>query len=243
MVYPALDNLLDDNNDIPQVDTKKDVGTNYRITEVCKIRDFFEAEIKARESTCGKYSKIITGTFIVELLINVLTGVLAGLPLIRGIEINSVAMSASACVFIAVQLFIKGLLGLAFRKCKKHEAAAMLARSKLDSVGLKISRVLNDGFVSDEEFRDVLSELTKFHRMIEKIKTGTIHTSNPHVDETELKLAETRALLERQSKTSRDVEVSVDPNMAKMMDAFKAAFRDAQIGTPKHTFVPTAPPV
>lgn len=201
----------------PSIPAEK-AALNFRISEVCNLRDFLDSEIKSRESTLKKYKKIITVTFVSEALISMIMGILVSLPLMSGISLNSTTVSIVSCVFVGLNLFLKGLLGFALKKSKKHNDIVMLARSKLDSIGIKISKVLDDSNITDIEFKDLMSEKLKYRRMVEKIQKNEIHASNPLISETDLKLAETKTLLNNKPVI----------NDSKIFEAVKLAINDIQ---------------
>ena len=55
-------------------------------------------------------------------------------------------------------------------KTKKPIQIQMLAESKLNTVDYHISNALKDGFISDDEFTLILSELDKFYTMRDEIR-------------------------------------------------------------------------
>ena len=55
-------------------------------------------------------------------------------------------------------------------KTKKHIQIQMLAESKLNTVNDHISKALKYGFISDDEFTLILSELDKFYTMRDEIR-------------------------------------------------------------------------
>ena len=58
-------------------------------------------------------------------------------------------------------------------KTKKHLQVKMLAESKLNTINDHISKALKDGFISDDEFTLILSELDKFYKMRDEIRSKT----------------------------------------------------------------------
>jgi ribosomal protein S13 len=82
---------------------------------------------------------------------------------------------ATQCASIAVHaLYLIGstidkLLSL---KADKHEKIRMLANSKLDSISEVISKALIDGYMDDEKLQQIISEITKFRSMKDKIRSN-----------------------------------------------------------------------
>ena len=52
----------------------------------------------------------------------------------------------------------------------------MLAESKLNTTNDHISKALKDGYISDEEFTLILSQLDKFYNMRDEIRSKTTKT-------------------------------------------------------------------
>ena len=58
-------------------------------------------------------------------------------------------------------------------KTKKHLQVKMLAESKLNTINDHVSKAWKDGYISDEEFTLILSELDKFYKMRDEIRSKT----------------------------------------------------------------------
>ena len=58
-------------------------------------------------------------------------------------------------------------------KAQKHEKITVLVEAKLNSTSTLISKALNDGSISDQEFSLIMSEFSKFQEMKNDIKTKT----------------------------------------------------------------------
>ena len=59
-------------------------------------------------------------------------------------------------------------------KAKKHNPIRVVADSKLNKISDHISAALDDGKISDEEFRMILSEVDKYNPMKEEIRSRQI---------------------------------------------------------------------
>ena len=55
-------------------------------------------------------------------------------------------------------------------KARKHDLIRGLAESKLNTIADRISVVLNDDKITEEEFRPILSEVDKYNQMKTKIR-------------------------------------------------------------------------
>ena len=87
-------------------------------------------------------------------------------PIVLGLECASLAcgLLGVAGKFISRRLAIKA---------KKHDEIRVLADSKLNTITDHVSTALIDGKISDQEFRLVLSEVSKYHEMKDEIRTRT----------------------------------------------------------------------
>ena len=74
-----------------------------------------------------------------------------------------------------------GLLGVAGKfisrrleiKSKKHNEIRVLAESKLNTNSDYVSTALSDGTISNQEFQLILSEIEKYNKMKDEIRTKT----------------------------------------------------------------------
>ncbi|KAK3705268.1 hypothetical protein QZH41_000072 [Actinostola sp. cb2023] len=101
---------------------------------------------------------------------------------------------------------VAGLLGIVSAGCdavarrleskiSKHERTVQLAKSKLSTIVDLISRALNDGRVSQEEFSSINAELVKFRQLKAEIRANTVALQQPQ--EAQPKLGETPAEFEK----------------------------------------------
>ena len=90
------------------------------------------------------------------------------------------ATAVSAPIIIPIQVVVIGI-GAAVtvgsqirkklsRKEGKHERIAVLTEGKLSAVSDRISKALDDGKISEEEYTLIVSELDKFREMKEEIR-------------------------------------------------------------------------
>ena len=57
-------------------------------------------------------------------------------------------------------------------KAKKHDQIRVLAESKLNTIADYVSTALLDGKISDDEFRLIVGEITKYDQMKAEIRAG-----------------------------------------------------------------------
>ena len=58
------------------------------------------------------------------------------------------------------------------RKVTKHEKTVSVCESKINSLKDRISKALADDRISDEEFENILAEMSKYHEMRKDIRVG-----------------------------------------------------------------------
>ena len=57
-------------------------------------------------------------------------------------------------------------------KVTKHEKTVTVCESKINSLKDRISKALTDDRISDEEFENILAEMSKYHEMKKDIRVG-----------------------------------------------------------------------
>ena len=156
-------------------------GQNYRLQKISKIENQLKAERNARKALYKKYKKGINTTdgvdtvFISASIIIIMAGVGLAVPALLPIEIVAIACG---CMGVCIKLVRRKLMA----KAQKHYEIKTLGESKLNSIKGLISKALNDGQISDEEFKTVLDELEKYNEL--KVKT---HTKQSGLSEQEKK--------------------------------------------------------
>jgi len=99
---------------------------------------------------------------------------------IETIAVALLATTISSPAIIPIQVVVIGIGALVTvgsqirkklsRKEGKHERIAVLAEGKLSAVSDRISKALDDGEISEEEYSLIVSELDKFREMKEEIR-------------------------------------------------------------------------
>jgi hypothetical protein len=84
-------------------------------------------------------------------------------------------------------------------KTTKHIHIRMLAEYKLNTIKDHISKALNDGFISDEEFTLILSELDKFYKTHDEVRSKTITKIDEETKESLIKQSKNKAIEEFQN--------------------------------------------
>ena len=139
------------------------------MSEIIGIENYFSQEINERKSYIRKLNKYITIFEYIDKVLIILNGTSRGVSIISFISIVGVpAGIASACfslIFSIGKGIIKILLKITRNEKKMHDKILMLAKSKLNSIEILISKVINDVEISHEEFTIILNEKNKYDRV------------------------------------------------------------------------------
>ena len=148
--------------------------TKFRLDEINKIKDYFEFEIRERESVIKKLSKYTAALDYTDKTLIVLSATSGGISIIsftNVIGISAGVISASLIlVFSLTTGIIEKLLKDTRKKRKKHSKIIMLAKSKLNSIETLMYQALIDLEISHEEFKTIVNEKEKYDQMKESIR-------------------------------------------------------------------------
>jgi uncharacterized membrane protein len=156
----------------PELSTED--GQNYRLQKISEIEQTLIKERDTRQSLYKKYKRSINITDGVDTtLISgsvIMGGMGLAMPLMLPLEIAAIVCGvAGVCV-----KFIRRRL---HAKAKKHDEIKMVAESKLNSVKDLISKALNDGQISEQEFKVVLDELDRYNDLKDKTQSRNAELS------------------------------------------------------------------
>ena len=79
-----------------------------------------------------------------------------------------------------------GIIKILLKKVEKHQQIKLIAAAKLSSVNGLVSRPLQDGYISNEEFQIILQEMESYrehksqirHRITDEVKELTVEKEN-----------------------------------------------------------------
>ena len=222
---PALASSLTGGSSVPPLPTAKElsksirdatgrvgepqVGHNFRLQKINEIKLYLEAERDSRRIVAKKYKKainILTGfayafeTAAVGLGaagVGLLTTVIAA-PIVVGMEIVAIGTGGLS---VTGNLICDKILN---KKLTKHNLIKMLAESKLNSINDHVSKALIDGFISDEEFTLILSEMEKYTKLKEDLKSKSKHSIDEETKQSLIQQGKDRAISEFQSMLASD---------------------------------------
>ena len=164
---------MDDFNKTPNI--YPNVATNisneqqFRLNKINEIKDYFLAEIRETELISKDDSKYIASLDYFDKSLNVLSILLGSIFIesfatVIGTPAGIIGVSCSF-TFSITSGFVKRFLKTIRNKKKKQNKIVKLARSKLNSIESKISKVLIDNEISHEEFETIINEEKKFREL------------------------------------------------------------------------------
>ena len=176
-----------------------DRGHSYRLKKIADIQKFFEDEIEKRDAFSKKYFRIAN---IVNMVDNTLIVVTIGVEG-TGAVLLSTGVGAPFALALGISGAVTGGISLignifskkATTKAEKHLKIKTLATAKLDTIASHISKAMMDDYISDEEFKLIMSEMDKYKAMKEEIRSNT---------KKKLKTEEEESLIERGRQEVRE---------------------------------------
>ena len=159
-------------------------GQNYRLQKISEIERTLINERDMRKSLYKKYKRGI----------NITDGVDTGLISVSVI-LASVGITVPIMLPLEIAAVVCGGLGMCVKlirrklmtKTQKHCNVQTIAESKLNSIKDIVSKALQDGEISEGEFKMVLNEMETYSELKQEIKT----TKNIEItDEEKKKLIE-----------------------------------------------------
>ena len=159
-------------------------GQNYRLQKISEIERTLINERDMRKSLYKKYKRGINITDGVDTSLISASVILAGVgitvPIMLPLEIAAVVCGGLG---MCVKLIRRKLM----TKTQKHCNIQTIAESKLNSIKDIVSKALQDGEISEGEFKMFLNEMEKYSELKQEIKT----TKNIEItDEEKKKLIE-----------------------------------------------------
>ena len=152
-----------------------DEGQSYRLQKINEIQSVLEDEREKRHNLSKKYHRAVK---VINNIDSTLMAVSVGLSAI-GVGILSTIIAVPAVIIMETTALGAGVLSIVggqcnkifMRKAEKHEKIKVIAETKLDTINGLVSKALSDNKISDEEYTLILSELTKYRKMKEEIRS------------------------------------------------------------------------
>ena len=197
-VYPELPTIREDPTAPNMLNNiNEDRGHSYRLKVILDVQKFLEEEIQKRDTFSKKYfriSKIVNMTDNTLISITIVAEGTGAVLLSTGVGAPfALVLGISGAVTGAISLF--GNIFSKKAKAEKHLKIKTLAMAKLDTIASHISKALMNDYISDEEFKLIMSEMDKYKAMKEEIRSNT---------KKKLKTEEEESLIERGRQEARE---------------------------------------
>ena len=154
----------------------------FRLNKINEIQDYFLDEIRERKLISKNLCKYIASLDYFDKSLNVLStwsGSISIASFASVIRVPAGIIGTSfGFTFSITSGFVKKYLKTIRNKKKKHNKIVMLARSKLNSIGNKISKALVDKEISHEDFETIISDEKKYQVLKESITMTNIQRSD-----------------------------------------------------------------
>ena len=135
---------------------EENINQGFRLKYIDETRNYFFEEIDQNELMSRKHKNVCTTLNYIEhflILASAITGciLISDFASLIGILIG-ITSSAIGLKICAIASGIKNYTTMITKKQKKHDKIALLAKSKLNSIELLISKALIDSVISHDAF-------------------------------------------------------------------------------------------
>ena len=151
-------------------------GNAFRLQQSCRVLENLEKEAKHYTSVRKKYKRCYNLLSRTSTSTGTLSFCLSGSGVgtaFSGVGLPLAASLGGLGLICGVVSVISGEAGKKVsRKVTKHEKTVSVCESKINSLKDRISKALADDRISDEEFENILAEMSKYHELKKDIRVG-----------------------------------------------------------------------
>ena len=151
-------------------------GKTFRLQQSCRVLENLEKEAKHYASVRKKYKRCLNVLSRISTSSGTLSFCLSGSGVgtaFSGVGLPLAASLGGLGLVCGVVSVITGEAGKnVSRKVTKHEKTVSVCESKINSSKDRISKALADDMISDEEFENILAEMSKYHEMKKDIRVS-----------------------------------------------------------------------
>ena len=151
-------------------------GNAFRLQQSCRVLENLEKEAKHYASVRKKYKRCYNLLSRISTSSGTLSFCLSGSGVgtaFSGVGLPLAASLGGLGLVCGVVSVITGEAGKKVsRKVTKHEKTVSVCESKINSLKDRISKALADDRISDEEFENILAEMSKYHELKKDIRVG-----------------------------------------------------------------------
>ena len=146
----------------------------FRLNEITKIENYFNAEINQRKLWSKKLGKSVAAFDYIDKVLTVLSATSGGVHIISFTSVIGAPVGiASASFTLGFSLttgIIKKLLNITRKKKNNHGKILVLAKSKLSSIETLVSQSLIGMEISHEDFIATLKKKGKHEKVKENLR-------------------------------------------------------------------------
>ena len=150
--------------------------TKYRLDEINKIKEYFNAEIKERKYIIKKVSKYIAAFDYADKLFITLSASFGTLSIASYATVVGIPAGIAGASLTLIFTVTTGVVNITRKKKKKHNKIIAVARSKLNIIENLISQALIDFEITHEEFSKIIYEKNNYEQIIDNI--GNVKSIN-----------------------------------------------------------------
>ena len=140
--------------------------SNYRLSEMSQIKNYFSEEIQYQQSLTNKLSKYLTVFGYSNKILTVVLTVFSGTNTFSNVNnkqlLGLITSAFSLSFSFSFGIIIKLQQETKLRK-KKHNKLLYLAKNKLDCIEMLISNSIKDRIISHDEFLEILKEKKEYN--------------------------------------------------------------------------------
>ena len=146
--------------------TKLEDQSNYRLSEISKIKDYFNDEIQYQQSLTNKLSKYLTIFDILNKILTVVLTVFSGTNIFAHVKGKKKLLGLSTSVFSLLFSLPFGITKKLQQETKlrkrTHNILLYSAKNKLDCIEMLISNSIKNGIINHDEFLKILKEKKQY---------------------------------------------------------------------------------
>ena len=156
--------------------------SNYRLSEISKIKDYFNEEIQYQQFLTSKLSKYLTILDHVNKILTAVLTVFSGTNIFTHVKGHKQFLVLITSVFsllfsLSFGIIIKLQQETKLRK-KKHNKLLYSAKNKLDGIEMLISNSIKDGIINHDEFLEILKEKKDYDCLKNEDKVDTLNVKH-----------------------------------------------------------------
>ena len=146
---------------------EENLSQEFRSKNIDEARNYFPKEIEQNELITIKQKKVCTALNYIEHFFTLASIISGCISIYAFTSLIGILIEITSS---AIRLKIKKLRSIINKKKKKHDKIVLLAKSKLNSIEVLISKALIDSVISHEEFVLIDNVVKEYGEMKEEIK-------------------------------------------------------------------------